>query len=82
MIDGAIQWDEAYIISAIKFGDMKGRLMKYKVAESFADEIDKQLEEVNFGSLLSLEFAPDGKVCSVAVLCDWVDGVSDNLQIF
>lgn len=77
-----IQWDSAYIISAVKFGDERGRLMKYKVAESSVEEIDKQLADVNFGSLLSLEFAPDGKVCSVNVLCDWYDSVSDSLQIF
>ena len=82
LADGkVIEWQEAYIISAIKYGDYKGRLMKYKVSDSFADEIDKQLEDVNFGSLLSLEFAPDGKICSVTVLCDWYDSFSDNVSI-
>lgn len=65
-----IEWEEAYQITILPYGEAKGdSIRKYTVAPEYAEEISRQLENVYWGSIISLEF-DDKMVVSVTVLCD------------
>ncbi len=65
-----VEWESAYQIVILPFGDTKGNIRKYSVLESECDRIKSILEEINWGTYVCLEFAGN-KVSDVAIYQDW-----------
>ena len=78
VIDGKeISWDKAYMLTLMPMQETRGRVRKYKVAQDYANAIEKKLAEVNWGAYISLDMSDNGKeVIDVNVICDWVESLS------
>ena len=73
-----VEWESAYQIVILPFGDTKGNIRKYSVLESECERIKSILEDVNWGAYISLDFAGN-KVSDVIINDDWYSSYNSIL---